>query len=61
MGMNSRFAKTVRAIHMYPYFLYLVPSRVLTWRERDSRKHPLSIKNSRIAAWTTAVSDGFAS
>jgi hypothetical protein len=43
------------------YFLDLALCPGLACRERVFRKRPFPIKNSRIAAWTTAVSDGFAS
>jgi hypothetical protein len=43
------------------YFLDLALCRSLEFLEGVLRKHPFPIKNSRIAAWTTAVSDGFAS
>lgn len=43
------------------YFLNLAACRSLACRERFFGKRPLPIRNSRTAAWTTAVSDGFAS
>jgi hypothetical protein len=43
------------------YFLDLALRRILACREPTFRRRPRPIKNSRIAAWTTAVSDGFAS
>jgi hypothetical protein len=41
--------------------LYLIFSPNLGWRARAVRKRPRPVKNSRIEACTTAVSDGLAS